>query len=198
MGEGEKEGASCISLVFKILPSFKTDTVHLLKLTQFCSTLTGRKEQASCLDLFLLMISMKKLLPSLWHDCQNTHLNKCETALKVIDIPWWKRKGLKKKENPSVHTQVNSGCLLLFPFLLSPHLPPFLPVFLSPISFSPPCFPLLFPPLFAQRLSLKAGHLFHKILMSPCLRSCHFYTLKSLINLIHVQRCWMARKNAEF
>ena len=27
MGEGEKEGASCISLVFKILPSFKTDTV---------------------------------------------------------------------------------------------------------------------------------------------------------------------------
>ena len=138
------------------------------------------------------------LLAGLWWYCQNTHLNKCETALKVIDIPWWKRKGLKKKENPSVHTQVNSGCLLLFPFLLSPHLPPFLPVFLSPISFSPPCFPLLFPPLFAQRLSLKAGHLFHKILMSPCLRSCHFYTLKSLINLIHVQRCWMARKNAEF
>lgn len=148
VGEGEKEGASCISLVFKILPSFKTDTVHLLKLTQFCSTLTGRKEQASCLDLFLLMISMKKLLPSLWHDCQNTHLNKCETALKVIDIPWWKRKGLKKKKN---HLSIPKLTQAVCYYFHSCFLPFFLPSFLS---FFPPSLFLLLAFLFSFPLFL--------------------------------------------
>ena len=111
---------------------------HLLKLTQFCSTLTARKEQASCLDLFLLMISMKKLLPSLWHDCQNTHLNKCETALKVIDIPWWKRKGLEKKKK--THLSIHKLTQTVYYYLHSCFLPFFL---LSFLSFFPSLFLLL-------------------------------------------------------
>lgn len=38
---------------------------HLLKLRLFCSTLIPGQKQASCLDLFFLMISMKRLLSRL-------------------------------------------------------------------------------------------------------------------------------------
>lgn len=99
---------------------------HILKLTLFCSTLFPGKKQASCLDLFVLMISMKRLLPRLWHDCQNTHLN-ARLLKRLLIFPGGKESALK---NPSVHTQVNPDYFLSFSSFSSPF--PFPPPPVSP------------------------------------------------------------------